>query len=181
MLETDDTAIIVPKADGVGTIRIDLGEIAQAEARLMEVATVNQTTAPELLATYNRVWLKLDRTVGNLTWQRDQATNKYKRARADAKLACTDDVLKAKGHSKASADLREAIVETDETVIKTKECLDTIEVVLSVIKGKREAFLNAYNSVKKLTGGGTLPTASYGDGNRPTAFAPPELQLPKDY
>lgn len=181
MLEIEANTILVPKADGVGCIRIDLGEIAQAEARLMEVATVNQATAPELLATYNRVWLQLDRHVGSLTWQKNQAENYYKRSRAEAKLLCNDEVLRARGHSKTSADLREAIVELDPTVIQAKERLDVLEVVLSALKGKREAFLNAYNSVKKLTSYGTLPPPSYGDGNRPKAFLPPELSLPKDY
>lgn len=170
MLEVQGFVITIPKGDGSGQISIDLGEIGKYEARLGEVATVNKETAQELLAAYNQAWLKLRKNVGRLKFERDQAENTHKRAKADAKLKCTDEVIKAKGHSKASADLREAMTELDEDVIKAKDRLDLISITLDLFTGKMDAFANAFKSVRELTLKSALPGQHYGDGNRPEPF-----------
>ena len=171
------TNYLVPSGDGKSQIAIDLAEIAKAEGRLQDVAIVNQDTAPEMLATFNDVWLKLNRSVTLLTCEKNKAENLHKRSRSEAKINCTDEVIKAKGHSKASADLREAIVELDPEVIRTKERLDEIEFVRDILRGKQQAFYNAYDSVKKLTSGKTLPSQHFGDGNRPAPFSQPPPQV----
>jgi len=168
---TDQTNYLVSTGDGKNKIAIDLVEIIKAEQRLQDVAIVNQHTAPELLSTFNDFWLKLNRSVTQLTYQKNIAENCHKNARATAKLNCTEEALKALGHGKASADLREAFVQKDPDVQATKERLDEIEFVLDTLKGKMQAFFNAYNSVKKLTDGRNLPAQHYGDSNRPQPFA----------
>lgn len=182
----ENTLIKVPAGDGNGEVIVNLAEIVKNEARLAEVATVTQITAPELLSTYNEVWLKLHRLTTRLTFERNKADNCLKRAKATAKLLCTDETLRVKGHTKSSADLREAIVELDPEVVAAKDRLDTIAVVLSMVEGKREAFYNAYNSVKKLTYYGQLPPAKYGDGNQPAPLGrktevDPDLDLPDGF
>lgn len=171
----EDQALVykVPTGDGKSFLQIELEEVAKAENRLQDVATVNQHTAPELLATFNDSWLKLNRSVTILMCEKNKAENSHKRARAEAKLSCTDEAIKAKGHSKASADLREAMVELDATVQQSKERLDEISVVLELLKGKQQAFYNAYNSVKKLVDTRALPERHYGDAGRPATYAPP--------
>ena len=165
----------LPSGDGTRQLSIDLADIIKQEVRLGEVATVNTETAAGLLSTYNEVWLKLNRSVTALTLEKNKAENFYKRSKAEAKLNCTDDAIRAKGHSKASADLREAMVELDTEVINSKDRYDHISAVLLVLQGKQEAFYNAYNSVKKLTSFGSLPPPRYNDANKPKSFsqAPP--------
>lgn len=178
----------LPSGDGKQIIPLDLFSIKKAETRLREVATVTPGNAQELLSTYNISWLALDKIVKQLTHEKTKAMNSYKQARADAKLNCTDEALKKLGHSKGSADLREALVEKDETVIHSKERLDQIEAVLSVMEGKREGFRNAFSAVKKLMDSNWLPARHYGNSNRPGVFqAPgvetqdPEYILPEEY
>ena len=170
-ISTEETSLyVLPSGDGTRQLSIDLANIIRQEVRLGEVATVNTETAAELLSTYNEVWLKLNRSVTALTLEKNKAENHYKRSKAVAKLNCTDEAVKAKGHSKASADLREAMVELDADVINSKDRYDHISAVLLVLQGKQEAFYNAYNSVKKLTSFGSLPPAKYNDGNRPKPY-----------
>jgi hypothetical protein len=157
----------VPSRDGSNSIIIELEEIAKAEMRLADVATVNQQTAPELLATFNESWLKLNKTVTILTAEKNGAENDNKVARAEAKMNCTDDFIKQKGHSKASADLREAFVELDETVRKTKSRIDEISFVLDILKGKQQAFYNGWSSVKRLVDSRSLPVGNYGSKPEP--------------
>ena len=45
--------------------------------------------------------------------------------------------------------------------------------MLETLRGKMQAFYNAYNSVKKLVSDRGLPTQKYGDANRPETFATP--------
>ena len=161
---------LVPTGDGKSKIAIDLVEIVKAELRLHDVAIVNQHTAPEMLSSFNDTWLKLNRSVTQLTYQRNIAENHYKNAIADAKMACTDEALKALGHSKGSADLRAAFVQRDAKVQATKDRLDEISFVLETLRGKMQAFYNAYNSVKKLVSDRGLPSQKYGDANRPVPF-----------
>jgi hypothetical protein len=173
-MQDDQNKYLVPTGDGTNKIAIDLVEIIKAETRLQDVAIVNQFTAPELLSTFNDTWLKLNRSVTQLTYQKNIADNKYKDAMADAKLSCTEAYLQTLGHSKGSTDLRNAVVQTNPDVQSAKERLDEISFVLEVLRGKMQAFYNAYNSVKKLTDGRTLPGQRYGDVNRPDSFAPPK-------
>jgi hypothetical protein len=174
----DPNTYLVPTGDGKNQIAIDLVEIIKAEQRLKDVAIVNQFTAPELLSTFNGTWLELNRSVTQLTYQRNVAENHHKNAIADAKLAATDDYLRSLGHSKGSADLRNAVVQKNPEVQATKERLDEIAFVLETLRGKMDAFYNGYNSVKKLTDSRTLPGKHYGDVNRPETFAPPPKQVP---
>ena len=177
----DNSSYLVPTGDGKSRISIDLIEIVKAELRLGDVAIVNQFTAAEMLSTFNNTWLLLNRSVTQLTYQKNIAGNHHKNAIADAKLNCTDETLRALGHSKSSADLREAVVQKDLKVQSTKERLDEISFVLETLRGKQDAFYNAYNSVKKLTGGNSLPGQHYGDANRPESFTqPPPRQIPTE-
>jgi hypothetical protein len=175
----EETNYLVPTGDGASKIAIDLVEIVKAEQRLQDVAIVNQHTAPELLSTFNNTWLKLNRSVTQLTFQKNKADNCYKNAQANAKLECTEGKLAELGHSKASADLRAAFVQKDLQVQATKDRLDEISYVLEVLRGKMEAFYNAYSSVKRLTDGKSLPPGNYGDGNRPETFGPPKKAIPE--
>lgn len=169
MIESD-TKFLLPSGDGNTQIAIDLEEIAKSEQRLKDVAIVNSFTAPEMLSTFNDIWLKLNKSVTLLTYQKNIADNSYRRNKAEAKLSCTDEAIRKRGHTKSSADLREAVVELDENVQRAKDRLDKLSFVLDILRGKQEAFLNAYNSVKRLTGGSSLPQRSYGDANRPEPY-----------
>lgn len=158
MIDSGAGKYIVPRGDGTGDpIILDVAAVVKAESRLQEVAQVNVHTAAELLSTYNEHWLTLHKNVTMLTYERNRADDSVKRAYAEALLNCNDELIKKKGHSKASQDLREAVANLDPDYIRAKERLNEIKAVLEYMVGKRQAFENAYNSVKKLVATPQLP------------------------
>ena len=171
MLDLAQTIYEVRAIDRPETIGVNITDIVAAEARLAEVATVTQQTAPELLTNFNRNWLELHRITSILTYQKNRAENAYNKASNEALLECNDDAIKAKGHSKASADLRKALSELDKRVIDAKDKLDELTALVSFLKGKQDAFQKGYESVKKLVGAGQLPNVYIGNGNRPEPFS----------
>jgi hypothetical protein len=171
MLNLAATTYLIPCIkDPSKSIGLDIADIVKAESRLADVAIVNIQTAPDLLTTFNRNWLDLHRMVSLLGYEKNQAENLLKRTKAEALLGCNDAAIKAKGHSKASADLRDAITELDSKVIEAKDRLDELNVLILYLKGKQDAFQKGYDSVKKLVGAGQLPLAHHGNGNRPQPF-----------
>jgi len=174
----EQTQYLVPTGDGKSRIAIELGDIARAECRLNDVAIVNQHSAPEMLATFNDCWLKLAKSITILTCERNKAENAHRVAKATAKLNCTDEAIKAKGHSKASADLREAMVELDQEVQATKDRLDEISVLHDMLKCKQQAFYNAYGAIKRLLDNRFLPEGHVGDANRPKPYSAPAPSVP---
>jgi hypothetical protein len=168
MLDLTHTVYQIPCIDKPDSIiGVDITAIVKAEARLEEVATVSQMTAAELLTIFNKNWLDLHRMITALTYQKNKAENAYKKAKAESKLACNDEVIKAKGHTKASSDLREALSDLDPNVVQTKDALDELSVLVSYLKGKQDAFQKGYESVKKLIGANTLPLQYAGTGSMP--------------
>jgi hypothetical protein len=86
--------------------------------------------------------------------------------------------LRSRGHSKASADLRNAIAETDSEVVKAGDKLDELKAIVSYLSGKQEAFKEGFQSVKKLIGIDQLPTRYTGNNEMPQPFSQVPNQTP---
>jgi len=152
-------------------IEIDITAIVSKEQRLDDVARVNSQTAPELLSTFNRCWLDLDKLCVFLTDAKNKAKNSIDSMEGRLALECTSEVLEKLGHIKASADLRKAWVACQDSLIKAKERLTLISTVLDYCRGKQQAFKNGYESVKKLINP-QLPIDS-NPGKMPEPFTTP--------
>ncbi len=128
MLNLEKTHYLVHRIDDPSsTIGIDIEQIVKQECRLNDIAMVNVQTAPELLMTFNKLWLELNRMVTLLNFEKNKAENLLRRYRAEAVLNCTEETLLAKGHKKASADLREAIADTDPKVVEVTDKLEELK------------------------------------------------------
>ena len=186
MIDSSTGTYIVPAGDGKGpALVIDIVSVVKSEIRLMDVAHVNKGTAAELLATFNDSWLQLNKTVTLLTYEKNKAESRLSTARADALLLCTEKYLATLGYKKSSKDIRDALIEKDPEVIRATESLNEIRAVLDYLKGKMQAFENAYNSVKKLISMNTpQPRPLHGNDNlqnqddfvMPAGFEEPQLR-----
>lgn len=173
MLDSGEAKYIIPRGDGIGEpIILDISAVVRAESRLRDVAIVNSHNAAELLSVFNEHWLTLHRNVTQLTYERNKADDAAKRAYAEALLDCNDEAVKRRGHSKTSQDLREALATINLSVIAARDRLNEIKAVLDYLVGKRQAFENAYNSVKKLVSTPQLPTDHLNHG------APGQVKTP---
>jgi hypothetical protein len=159
----EDNRYVVPSGDGKGqAILIDLEAIIRAENRLMEVQSVNAHKAPELLAVFNKSWADLKRVYTAVQWERNKADLRLQTLTSEAILDVTEEALKKRGHSKASADLRKAMASIDPRVIEATETLNEIRAIQDFLHGKMIAFENAFTSVKRIVQidrlpGGTAP------------------------
>jgi hypothetical protein len=131
-------------------IQINVTAIVEKEQRLDDVARVNSHTAPELLTTFNRCWLDLDKLCVALSDAKNKAKQAIDQIEFQLTLECTDEALKLAGHTKASADLRKAWVGANGKLNQAKSRLIEISTVLDYMRGKQKAFENGYQSVKKL-------------------------------
>jgi hypothetical protein len=149
-------------------IQINVTAIVEKEQRLDDVARVNSHTAPELLTTFNRCWLDLDKLCVALADAKNKAKQAIDQIECQLILECTDEALKLAGHTKASADLRKAWVGANSKLNQAKSRLIEISTVLDYMRGKQQAFKNGYESVKKLINP-QLPTDS-NPGKMPEPF-----------
>lgn len=164
---------IVPDDNGKARLHVDLLGIAEAEVRLSEMATANGQNADELCSFYNEVWLRLDRNVTLLTYQRNRAEEAYEDARADALLACTDEVMSKKGFKKTSTDLREAYARKDPNVKSALERFEKLKVIQKFLQGKAKSFERAFRAVDNRRRESTLPKKPLGDAGRPEPMQGP--------
>jgi hypothetical protein len=172
MIESGEHRYIVPVLKGSPLI-INLAEIAKAEARLVDVQSVTKHKAPELLVVFNNSIAELRKVYIKLRHETDRAEMAYKQAEATALLDVTDEKIRARGHSKASADLRKAMASLDESVTAAADRFFEIRALRDFILSKIESFDNAYTSVKKIFSDvpngspGTVPLHNHTGGNYP--------------
>lgn len=138
-------------------IPIDLGHWARLENRIQEVATVTPQKAPELLATFNRAALDLDRLAIQLELEHQIALRNADRVRGEVLLDRVPKILAEKGLATAknpmgSEDLRSAILDTDSQYRDMLERADMLKAMTKLIRGKYDAFERAFRSVRTLVG-----------------------------
>lgn len=134
-----------------GIINIPLAEIRYVEGRIPEIATVTPHKAPELLATFNRSYLDLDKYIKQVELEVNVAKQYQSVVKASILLDRAEDVFKAKG-LKASADLRQALVDLDPDYQNATERLNALEAAREYLKGKQKGIEMAYGSVRKIIG-----------------------------
>lgn len=177
MLLSDGT-LRIPNEDGTER-SIPLGYILNAEVRQAEVAIVTPHKAPELLTIFNEAWRNVHDLVTELTNEHNQAQKVADKRKAVILLEVVPKVLKEKDLS-TSADIRQAIIDTDSAYEKASERADYIDCVVEYLKGKLKSFENAYNSVKKIMSddsfnmqGRQNPNLSGNTGTQPVGFGKP--------
>lgn len=130
---------------------IDLAAILRSEVRQAEVAIVTPAKAPELLAEFNKSWLAIHDVIARLEAEKNKADKAAKKRRAVVLLEIVPKVLEEKKLSTA-ADVREAIILTDDEYEILTDRFDQIKAAIFFLKGKMESFENAYTSTKKIMG-----------------------------
>lgn len=157
-----DSIIYCPAGNKNGeAIQIDMGYWAQLEARIQEVATVTPAKAPELLATFNRAALDLDRLGNALELEHQMAVREAERVRGEILLDRVPGILKAKGlatdrNPMGSEDMRQAVLSQDKEYQEALDRADMLKAMTKMIRGKFDAFERAFRSVRTLVGEATF-------------------------
>lgn len=148
--------LTVQPIDATGNeIALDLSQVYQAEARVIEVQGVTPAKAPELLATFNRAYLDLSKAIRLLELEYLKAQRVAKKRKAIILLDEAQQILKDRGLATArspggSADLREALLDSDDEYQQLVERVETIKVYRELLSDKRKGIEMAYHSVKRI-------------------------------
>lgn len=134
-----------------GGLALDLNEILAVEARIGEIAHVNPHKAPELLAAFNKAWLDAGDHLNKLEEEINNGEQYIGQVRGEILLDRADGILRERG-LKGSADLRQAIVDTDPEYIEASSRLRALQAARASLKNKQKAFEMAYHSVRRIVG-----------------------------
>lgn len=146
-----------PGKPGGQPIEIDMGFWARQEARLAEVANVTPMKAPELLSTFNKAALELDRLANTVELEYQFAVRESEKVRASVLLDKVPKILQEKGLVKpsnplGSEDLRAAILAQDAELEQACETADMLKALVKMLRGKYDAFERAFRSVRTMVG-----------------------------
>lgn len=184
----DSEAFTVPSGDGKSLPKVfDMRRIYKADARLSELATMNQMKAGELASTFIEAWGTASEYHAKIVYQFTVAKQRVRTTKAIVVLDKSKDILKAKGLIKDSAPagsegLRDAVVDMDVDYNEAVQLLSQLEACCTMMEIKAERFKMAYFTVNKLMSGqerskdvsggaGDDDVGAYSDTERAEEFA----------
>lgn len=147
----EDALRVVRGKPNSGIICVPLVELRRVEGRIEEIATVTPHKAPELLSTFNRAFLDLDGYIKQIELEVNIAKQFQSTVRATILLDKAEEYFKERG-IKGSADLRQALVDSDVDYQNASERVNALESAREFLKGKQKGIEMAYSSVRKIIG-----------------------------
>jgi hypothetical protein len=123
--------------------------ILRAESRVIEIAFVTPSKAPELLSTFVKACFDLARFYSELQLQHRLAERRSDKRRAVVLLEVVPATVSEKKLG-SNAEIREAIVDTDIEYDASVTDAFEVEALLTLVKGKLQAMEEALHAVKKV-------------------------------
>lgn len=149
--EENDIILAPPGGPNSSPTPINMTEWARLEQRIMEISTVTPVKAPELLSTFNRAALELDRLANSLELEYQTALREADKIRAVILLDKMPAILEQKGLS-SSENIRKAVLALDPELDAALEKAELLKAMTKMIRGKYDAFERAFRSVRTLVG-----------------------------
>lgn len=170
-MDTDITTgiVTIPSGIGDGTIRINLGRIARAEARMEELAFVTAIKAPELARAMNRGYLDASQDLATVSKFLRKGEELLALRKASILLDELPSIMVRLGITTSNKEIREAVFVQDPEVQRLQEVIGQLEAVAAVLRIKAQGFRNAFEATKKVLGGGLGPS---GGGDRELTHDP---------
>lgn len=132
-------------------LSLDLRSFMRTLNRLGEVASVNASKAPELMAALNKAWLDIGELVVVIRHRLIEAKGWLKEERSRILIDVVPSQLKEKGLTN-SKDNRDALIALNARYQAHEETLHQIEAILQWAIDKREGVKNAWSSVRAILG-----------------------------
>lgn len=132
-------------------LAIDLRSVMRTLNRLGEVASVNASTAPALMAALNKAWLDLSDLVTVARHRLVQAQDWLRQERSRILIDEVPTLLKD-GQLSNSKDNRDALIERHEGYQRHRETVHQLEAVVTWLIDRRDAIKNAWNAVRAILG-----------------------------
>jgi hypothetical protein len=148
---TEDALRVVKGKPNSGILCIPMEEFRNVEDRIPEIASITPHKAPELLSTFNRAYIEMDGYIRKIELEVNIAKQYQATVRATVILDKAEAYFKERG-IKGSADLRQALVDSDPDCQNATERLNALESAREFLKGKQKGIEMAYASVRKIIG-----------------------------
>lgn len=150
-------------------LSIDMRSVIRTLNRLGQVASVNSSTAPALMAALNKAWLDLGDLVTVVRHRLVQAQDWLRQERSRILIDEVPGLIKEKQLAN-SKDVRDALIEQHAGYQRHRETVHELEAVLQWLVDRRDAVKNAWNAVRAILGdrggvplSGRSPYTSGGD------------------
>ena len=160
MLDFSSNSVLsIPRPQhGLTPFVVDLTFAYQGEAKLQEIATATQTSAPYLASVFSRAYASLGRAFGALIHEVGSQTIASRKRRARIILDLAPHIAKEKGLSSArsptgSEDVREAICYSDEEYCAVEEYRAALEAVKELVFIKLQAMRMGYEATRAIIRG----------------------------
>lgn len=158
-----------PAPNEPASVEFDLTEVNKAEARLVEIAGLTPSKAPELMATMNTAFSKASKATVQLQYEKVRAKRYLDRLEAQILLDRVPKIMADRGLATTkspagSEDLRKAVVQGEADYQLACEVLDRVTAMHALVAGKARALEMAYSNIKAMVGENSFNWA----GNRNT-------------
>lgn len=157
-MEQSENILLVPRGkSNEEPLRLEISKIMEAEARIQEIADVNIHKAPELLACLTKAYSDINKVISGIEYEYELALQSAREIKGIVILDKAPGILKEKGLSGSknpggSADLRQAILDSDPEYKEVQGRIIKIKTHLSLLEGKKKSIDMAYTAVKKILG-----------------------------
>jgi hypothetical protein len=146
-----ETTLNIPRGTlGLPSLQFDMSEIYRVVSRTKEVERVNVANYAMLVSEYNMGMIQINRLIGLVELELNEAQATHETVRAIAMLEKVDAYLAAK-QIKSTADVREAAVMLDLDVQKARRNADALKAIKIYVAGLKESLVRAYFSAQHAT------------------------------
>lgn len=144
-----ETSLMIPRGDkSLPAMYIEMTEVYRTISRIKEIPRVNTATYAELVTDFQTGMIQLNRILGLIELEYDEAKEALKHFKAVALLEKVEAVLAIK-KIKSSQDTREAAVITDPDVIEATKRTNSLNALSRYVAGLKESLNTAYFSAQK--------------------------------
>lgn len=149
LVSSTDHRIILPAFGKSPELSLDMGNIREAEHRIIEAKTVNPITYIDLEHCFNASYRDLRRHLSTIGYQIALAEKAMEQAKADVLLDTYPEFMKDKPKTQDNSDMRKAFLMRDPTYLSALDRLNQLKALESNMDGKIKVMENVSRYMKK--------------------------------
>lgn len=169
-IQISSNIMILPSFGKIPELKLELANIREAEARLIEAKTVNPSTYTSLEFTFNESYRDLKRHISAIGYQIALTEKAMEEAKSDVLLDKYPEFMKNKPKNQDNADMRKAFIIRDPEYVAALDRYNQLQAMLSNMDGKIKVMerVCAYMKlqINLLLRGGTGNSNYHVTGNR---------------
>jgi len=144
-------SLVVPRGrNGLTPIYLDMTEVYRIEKRIQDIKIADPLSLPDLISDFNYAFVLIGKMIATVELELSEAKMSLNEARSIVMLDKVDGILKEKGVTKSSTDLREAVVTLDPSVKEANQKVAILQAYSELLYNKAKAMEMAYHGAKEV-------------------------------